>query len=76
MSLGDVCYSWGMTNEEMFIGQIITVSPLAKREFVVEAIDDLSDDMVYAAPVDGATPAQWFFTTYAKIVPEQEDATE
>jgi hypothetical protein len=65
-----------MTNEEMFIGQIITVSPLGKRQFVIEAIDDMSDDMVYAAPVDGATPAQWFFTTYVKIMLEQEDAVE
>jgi hypothetical protein len=73
-----VCYSLGMTNTEMHVGQLITLSPRGGAEFEVLAIDDLSNDMVYAQRVYNPNdlPAEWYFTTYAAPVIEQEDAAE
>jgi hypothetical protein len=55
-------------NTEMRPRQLITLTPLGKRIFEILQVDDLSEDMVYAEPVDGLGAAQWHFTTYAKIV--------
>ena len=57
-----------MKNTDMKPRQLITLTPLGKRIFEVLKVDDLGDDMVYAEPIDGLDPAQWYFTTYAKII--------
>lgn len=65
-------------NTSFHVDQIITIAPGSARQFVVLAVDDLSDDMLYVEPVDAREDekARWIFTTYVRPMAEQEDATE
>jgi hypothetical protein len=62
-----------MLNIDLRPGNVITVTPQGKTMFKVVAVDDLSDDMVYVHPEDPSDerPAQWVFTTYARIVDDK-----
>lgn len=65
-----------IANTDFTVDQIITIAPQSNKQYVVVAIDDLSDDMIYVEAVNGLEAGKWVFTTYCAPVEEQEDASE
>lgn len=53
---------------DLAIKDLITVTPLGTRVFEVIALDDVYNEFVYAAPVDGLGAAQWHSLTYVRVV--------
>lgn len=47
---------------------LITVTPSSTRLFEVLALDDLDGVLIYAAPIDGLGPAQWYSLAYVTVI--------
>lgn len=54
------------------INDIVTITPLARRQFIVLALDDIDGTMIYVEPVERGEKdlAQWVFLTHVRRVSE------